>query len=70
MPEKGAITYDACGEISSSVSAGWTLRDRGRLSRLAMVEGWGLDRISPDRYDLIGGLVCLIGVGVIMYWPR
>lgn len=37
---------------------------------LSILWGWGLDRISPDRYDLIGGLICLMGVGVIMYWPR
>jgi small multidrug resistance family-3 protein len=37
---------------------------------LSLLWGWGLDRIVPDRYDLLGGLICLIGVGVIMYWPR
>lgn len=33
---------------------------------------WGMafDGFRPDRYDLIGGLVCLIGIGVIMYAPR
>lgn len=33
---------------------------------------WGVvfDDFKPDRYDLAGALVCLIGVGVIMYAPR
>lgn len=33
---------------------------------------WGvvLDGFRPDRYDLIGAAVCLIGVGIIMYAPR
>lgn len=33
---------------------------------------WGVafDGFKPDRYDLVGALVCLIGVGVIMYAPR
>lgn len=37
---------------------------------LSILWGWKIDHIRPDRYDLIGGLICLIGVGVIMYWPR
>lgn len=37
---------------------------------LSIVWGWGVDRIAPDRYDLVGGLTCLVGVGIIMYWPR
>lgn len=33
---------------------------------------WGrlVDGFRPDRYDLIGAGVCLIGVAVIMYAPR
>ncbi len=33
---------------------------------------WGVafDGFKPDRYDLVGAMVCLIGVGVIMYAPR
>lgn len=29
-----------------------------------------LDGFRPDRYDLGGALVCLLGVSVIMYAPR
>jgi small multidrug resistance family-3 protein len=33
---------------------------------------WGvaLDGFRPDRWDIIGALICLIGVVVIMYAPR
>lgn len=33
---------------------------------------WGVvfDDFKPDRYDLAGALVCLVGVGLIMYAPR
>lgn len=33
---------------------------------------WGMvaDGFEPDRYDVIGALVCLVGVAVIMYAPR
>jgi small multidrug resistance family-3 protein len=37
---------------------------------LSILWGWKVDNILPDRYDVIGGLICLMGVGVIMYWPR
>jgi small multidrug resistance family-3 protein len=34
--------------------------------------GWAMlvDKFRPDRYDLIGALICLAGVAVIMYAPR
>ncbi len=33
---------------------------------------WGMvvDGFRPDRYDVLGALVCLVGVAVIMYAPR
>ncbi|MFI5586557.1 YnfA family protein [Amycolatopsis sp. NPDC051758] len=33
---------------------------------------WGMvaDGYRPDRYDVIGALLCLAGVAVIMYAPR
>jgi small multidrug resistance family-3 protein len=33
---------------------------------------WGVvvDGFRPDRYDVIGALICLLGVAVIMYAPR
>ena len=33
---------------------------------------WGMvvDKFRPDRYDIIGAVICLAGVGVIMYFPR
>ena len=34
--------------------------------------GWGVafDGFRPDRYDITGAVICLIGVTVIMYAPR
>ncbi|GAA3124119.1 small multidrug resistance family-3 protein [Kribbella aluminosa] len=33
---------------------------------------WGMlvDHFKPDRYDLTGAAICLLGVAVIMYAPR
>jgi len=37
---------------------------------LAILWGWQIDKIAPDKFDLIGGLVALTGMLIIMYWPR
>ena len=37
---------------------------------MSILWGWKIDRINPDKYDIIGGIICLVGVFVIMYWPR
>lgn len=31
---------------------------------------WGIDGVRPDRWDIIGGLVALTGMGIIMFGPR
>ncbi|MDG4767661.1 YnfA family protein [Solwaraspora sp. WMMD406] len=33
---------------------------------------WGVvvDKFRPDRWDITGAVICLIGVAVIMYAPR
>jgi small multidrug resistance family-3 protein len=33
---------------------------------------WGvvIDKFRPDRFDIGGALICLVGVAVIMYGPR
>ena len=37
---------------------------------LSILWGWKIDKIAPDRFDLIGGVIALCGVCIIMYWPR
>lgn len=37
---------------------------------LSILWGWIVDRIAPDKYDLLGGWIALLGVLVIMYAPR
>ena len=36
----------------------------------SLLWGMALDGYRPDRYDVVGALVCLAGVAVIMYAPR
>lgn len=37
---------------------------------LSLLWGWKIDGVSPDTPDVIGGVIALLGVFVIMYWPR
>ena len=37
---------------------------------MSLLWGWIFDKNIPDTPDLIGALFCLIGIGIIMYWPR
>ncbi|KGN31281.1 membrane protein [Knoellia sinensis KCTC 19936] len=58
-----------------------TLQDDANFGRILAAYGgvfvagslaWGMvmDGFRPDRYDIAGALVCLVGVAVIMYAPR
>lgn len=37
---------------------------------LSLLWGWQIDRKTPDTFDLMGALICMVGVAIIMYWPR
>lgn len=58
-----------------------TLQPEGHFGRILAAYGgvfvvgslvWGMvvDGFRPDRYDVAGALICLVGVSVIMYAPR
>jgi small multidrug resistance family-3 protein len=42
----------------------------GIFIALSIFWGWQIDKVVPDRFDIIGGFVAMIGVLIIMYWPR
>ena len=37
---------------------------------MSLLWGWWFDKTKPDFPDLIGASLCLVGVAIIMYWPR
>ncbi|OGW84979.1 MAG: hypothetical protein A3A81_04410 [Omnitrophica bacterium RIFCSPLOWO2_01_FULL_45_10b] len=37
---------------------------------LSLLWGWYFDKTVPDLPDVLGALFCIVGVAVIMYWPR
>ena len=58
-----------------------TLQDDNNFGRILAAYGgifvtgslaWGVivDKFQPDRWDIIGAAICLLGVAVIMYAPR
>ena len=42
----------------------------GVFIMLSLLWGWRVDGVRPDAPDIAGALVCLVGVAIIMYWPR
>jgi len=37
---------------------------------LAVIWGWLVDKKTPDLYDWVGALVCIVGVSIILWAPR
>jgi small multidrug resistance family-3 protein len=37
---------------------------------LSLAWGSTIDRQPPDRWDVLGGILCLLGMALIMYAPR
>ncbi len=37
---------------------------------LSLLWGWLVDKQAPDRWDIGGALVCLLGAALIIYAPR
>ncbi|GAB2960560.1 YnfA family protein [Hymenobacter coalescens] len=37
---------------------------------LSIVWAWYVDGFRPDRYDVLGGTVVFLGIGIILFWPR
>jgi small multidrug resistance family-3 protein len=37
---------------------------------MSIAWAWYFDGFRPDRLDIIGGAVCFMGIGIILFWPR
>jgi len=37
---------------------------------MALIWAWKIDGFKPDKWDIIGALIALLGVFIIMYMPR
>jgi small multidrug resistance family-3 protein len=54
-PTAAGRTYAAYGGVYVSIALGWL---------------WLVDRQRPDRWDLIGGALAVIGMAIIVFGPR
>ena len=55
QPSTFGRTYAAYGGVFVVASLAW---------------GWCAEGNRPDVPDVVGAAICLLGVGIIMYWPR
>jgi small multidrug resistance family-3 protein len=37
---------------------------------MSLLWGWKVDHFTPDRYDVIGAILALIGIFIMFYTPR
>jgi small multidrug resistance family-3 protein len=54
----------------AEIGGAWLVWQGLRENRGWLWVGMVMDGFRPDRKDIIGALVCLVGVAVIMYAPR
>lgn len=65
------VGYGAIAALQPEANFGRVLAAYGGVFIIGSLL-WGMvfDGFHPDRYDVVGALVCIVGVGVIMYAPR
>lgn len=54
-PTGAGRTYAAYGGVYIACAIGWI---------------WAVEKQSPDRWDVIGGAICIVGMAVIVLGPR
>lgn len=42
----------------------------GIFIMMAILWGWKIDSIIPDKFDIKGGAISLLGMAIIMFAPR
>lgn len=81
LKEDKPLWYGFAGAIILvlyGVVATWQTSDFGRVYAayggvfivMSLLWAWKVDSFAPDKYDIVGAAVALIGVCIIMYMPR
>ncbi len=65
------VGYGAIAALQPDAHFGRVLAAYGGVFIIGSL-AWGMvfDGFDPDRYDIAGAAICLIGVTIIMYAPR
>ncbi|HEY0623976.1 YnfA family protein [Sphingomonas sp.] len=53
--EAAGRAYAAYGGVYICASLGWL---------------WAIEGLRPDRWDVVGAVICLVGAGIILFGPR
>lgn len=53
--EAAGRAYAAYGGVYICASLGWL---------------WAIEGLRPDRWDVAGAMICLVGAGIILFGPR
>ena len=64
--------------VAYGIAATWQTANFGRVYAtyggifivLALLWGWKVDNFKPDKYDILGAAIALIGTCIIIYMPR
>jgi small multidrug resistance family-3 protein len=64
--------------VAYGIVATWQTANFGRVYAtyggifivLALLWGWKVDNFKPDKYDILGAAIALIGTCIIIYMPR
>ena len=64
--------------VAYGIVATWQTANFGRVYAtyggifivLALVWAWKVDNFKPDKYDILGAAIALIGACIIIYTPR
>ena len=81
LKEDRPIWYGAAGAIiliMYGIVATWQTANFGRVYAtyggifiiMALLWAWKVDGFKPDKYDIIGAVIALLGACMIIYMPR
>ena len=70
----GIVSLIICAALLTRIDAAFAGRTYAAYGGVYIVASlvwlWRIEGLRPDRWDMIGGAICLIGAAVILFGPR